>query len=182
MSSFRILIFITFFSILITQFSFAQVKPAQATSLPDTTSSLMPDQTDAHTTTTRPTRPKVALVLSGGGARGLAEIPFLEAIEQAGIPVDMVLGTSFGALTGALYASGYSPKEIRQVLTTIDYAELFMATPVLSERVPQTAFSNQNANYGSIPFNFSSFKRLPGIGGAPGLIGEQNILNELTYY
>ncbi len=152
-------VFITFFSILFVHFGFAQGSADSAVS-----------------------RPKVALVLSGGGARGLAEIPFLEAIEQEGIPVDMVLGTSFGALTGALYASGYSPKEIRSILTNLDYAKLFMATPVLSERVPQTAFSNQNANYASIPFTFTGFKQLPGIGGAPGLIGEQNILNALAFY
>ena len=45
-------------------------------------------------------KPKVALVLSGGGAKGFAEIPFLEAIEREGIKVDMVLGTSMGALIG----------------------------------------------------------------------------------
>ena len=51
-------------------------------------------------------RPKVALVLSGGGAKGLAEIPLLEAIEKEGIKPDMILGTSMGALIGSLYASG----------------------------------------------------------------------------
>jgi len=47
--------------------------------------------------------PKVALVLSGGGAKGLAEIPLLEALEEEGIKPDIVLGTSMGALIGSLY-------------------------------------------------------------------------------
>ena len=53
-------------------------------------------------------RPKVALVLSGGGAKGLAEIPLLEAIEKEGIKPDMILGTSMGALTLCfrIYAEG----------------------------------------------------------------------------
>ena len=58
-------------------------------------------------------RPTVALVLSGGGSRGLAHIAVLEAVEKHGIPIDMILGTSMGALVGSLYSAGYSPKEIR---------------------------------------------------------------------
>ena len=52
--------------------------------------------------------PKVGLVLSGGGAKGLAHIGALKVIEQAGVEIDYIGGTSMGAIIGALYASGYS--------------------------------------------------------------------------
>jgi len=55
---------------------------------------------------------KVGLVLSGGGATGLAHIGVLKALEEKGIPIDFITGTSAGALVGSLYASGYSPAEI----------------------------------------------------------------------
>lgn len=57
-------------------------------------------------------RPKVALVLSGGGARGLAHVGVLKVLEQSRVPVDMVVGTSMGAIIGGLYAAGMSPEEL----------------------------------------------------------------------
>ncbi|MGM9820920.1 MAG: patatin-like phospholipase family protein [Candidatus Onthomorpha sp.] len=64
---------------------------------------------------------KVGLVLSGGGARGVAHLGVLRALEEAQIPVDYVCGTSMGAIMGALYASGYSVDEIEQIF----YSEEF---------------------------------------------------------
>lgn len=61
---------------------------------------------------------KVGLVLSGGGATGLAHIGVLKALEERGIPIDYITGTSAGALIGSLYASGYSPTEIEYLVTT----------------------------------------------------------------
>jgi NTE family protein len=58
---------------------------------------------------------KVGVVLSGGGASGLAHIGVLKALEDKGIPIDYITGTSIGALVGSLYASGYSPAEIEQL-------------------------------------------------------------------
>src|SRR5690349_16344845 len=58
-------------------------------------------------------RPKIGLVLEGGGALGFAHIGVLEWIEEHHIPVDSVAGTSMGGLVGGLYASGLSPDEIR---------------------------------------------------------------------
>lgn len=58
----------------------------------------------------------VALVLSGGGAKGFAHIGVLQALEENHIPIDYVVGNSMGALVGGLYASGYSPEEIRDLL------------------------------------------------------------------
>lgn len=59
---------------------------------------------------------KVGLVLSGGGASGLAHIGVLKALEERGVPIDYITGTSAGALIGALYSSGYSPLEIEQIV------------------------------------------------------------------
>jgi len=61
---------------------------------------------------------KVGVVLSGGGASGLAHIGVLKALEERGIPIDFITGTSAGALVGALYASGYSPLEIEHIVVT----------------------------------------------------------------
>ncbi|MGP1515605.1 MAG: patatin-like phospholipase family protein [Bacteroidales bacterium] len=60
-------------------------------------------------------RKTVGLVLSGGGAKGLAHIGVLKAFEQYGIPIDFIAGTSMGGIIGGLYASGYSPDEIEQI-------------------------------------------------------------------
>ncbi len=70
-------------------------------------------------------RPSVAVVLSGGGARGVAHIAILEALEEKGIPVDMVMGTSMGALIGGLYSAGYSAGDIRRLVTENDLTQLF---------------------------------------------------------
>ncbi len=61
-------------------------------------------------------RKKVAIVLSGGGAKGMAHIGALKIIEQAGIPVDIIVGTSMGAIVGGLYAIGYSPAQLDSIV------------------------------------------------------------------
>lgn len=70
-------------------------------------------------------RPRVGLALGGGGARGIAHISVLKAIEQAGVKVDCVAGTSMGSLVGAMYASGKTPAEIEQLVLSIDWERLF---------------------------------------------------------
>jgi len=62
-----------------------------------------------------PARQGVGLVLSGGGAKGLYHIGVLEALEESGVPIDYVAGTSMGSIIGALYAAGYSPQEMREL-------------------------------------------------------------------
>ena len=66
-------------------------------------------------------RVKIGLALSGGGARGGAHIGVLEALEEMGIGVDYIAGTSMGAVIGALYASGYSAAEIRRIFEEMDW-------------------------------------------------------------
>jgi len=70
-------------------------------------------------------RPRVALVLSGGAALGIAHAGVIEVIEEAGIPIDMVLGTSMGAIVGGLYAAGYSPAEMQRIVGGLDWTTLF---------------------------------------------------------
>ena len=66
----------------------------------------------------------VGVVLSGGGASGIAHIGFLKALEEHNIPIDYVTGTSMGALVGGLYAAGYSPTEIEQIFTSEKYVKM----------------------------------------------------------
>jgi hypothetical protein len=61
-------------------------------------------------------RPKIGLVLSGGGARGAAHIGVLEVLEEMHVPIDFIVGTSMGSIVGGLYASGMSPSEINEAL------------------------------------------------------------------
>ena len=76
-----------------------------------------------------PAQPKIALVLSGGGARGIAHIAVLEALEEQRIPIDCIAGTSMGAIVGGLYASGFSPAQIRTALLELDWADLVTDRP-----------------------------------------------------
>ncbi|MEO5910330.1 MAG: patatin-like phospholipase family protein [Pelobium sp.] len=64
---------------------------------------------------------KIGLVLSGGGAKGLAHIGVLKALEENHIPIDYITGTSMGGVVGAMYAAGYSPKEIEYIALSSDF-------------------------------------------------------------
>lgn len=66
---------------------------------------------------------KVGLVLSGGGAKGVAHIGVIQAFEENNIPIDYITGTSMGAIVGSLYASGYSPAEMMGLLASKGFAE-----------------------------------------------------------
>lgn len=78
-------------------------------------------------------RPKIGLALSGGGARGAAHVGVLKIIEELGIPVDYVAGTSMGSVIGGLYASGLSPAQIEELLRTTDWDMAFRDTPPRTE-------------------------------------------------
>jgi NTE family protein len=74
-------------------------------------------------------RPRIGLVLSGGGARGGAHIGVLKILEQERVPIDAIAGTSMDAIVGGLYASGMSPGEIERKLTSIDWQDAFRDRP-----------------------------------------------------
>ena len=79
------------------------------------------------------TRPRIGLVLGGGGARGAAHIGVLEVLEKLRVPVDCVAGTSMGALVSGAYAAGLSPTEMRTELAKADWNDMFQDNPSYSE-------------------------------------------------
>ncbi len=91
-------------------------------------------------------RPTVAVVLSGGGAKGVAHISALRAIEEAGIPIDIICGTSMGSLIGALYSIGYTTDELDSLVRNQDWTTLLSdrtdpATLSLRQREEQNTYA-----------------------------------------
>lgn len=76
-------------------------------------------------------RPKIGLTLSGGGAKGLAHIGILQAIDSAGLKIDYITGTSMGSIMGAMYAVGYSGDSIENLSRPLDWNLLFSTSPQL---------------------------------------------------
>jgi len=74
-------------------------------------------------------RPKVGLVLSGGGAKGISHVGILQAIDSAGLKIDYVTGTSMGSIIGGLYAIGYSGKEIKKISDNLDWDVILSNKP-----------------------------------------------------
>lgn len=72
--------------------------------------------------------PKIALVLSGGGAKGAAHIGVLKALEKYNVPIDYIVGTSVGSIVGAMYSVGYTPEEIEKIVFNLDFMDLFSNT------------------------------------------------------
>lgn len=89
-------------------------------------------------------RPKIALVLSGGGSRGIAQVGVIKHLEEMGIPIDYVVGTSMGAIVGGLYASGYNGKELDSIVHNIKWQELFS---IASESDRSDVFLDQKLEY-----------------------------------
>ena len=87
--------------------------------------------TEADTTSAE--RPRVGLVLGGGGARGAAHIGVLKELERLQIPIDAIAGTSMGAIVGGLYASGMSPAELETVVAELDWARALKDEPSRSD-------------------------------------------------
>ncbi len=70
-------------------------------------------------------RPRVGLVLSGGGARGLSHVGVLKVLERERVPIDMIAGTSMGAIIGGLYASGMTAAQLEAELLKVDWNAVF---------------------------------------------------------
>jgi NTE family protein len=94
---------------------------------------------------------KVALVLSGGGAKGLSHVGVLKALEENGIPIDYIVGNSMGALVGALYAIGYTPDEIEEFVTSREFYDWVSGN--LETDLYSTAVANQDASWVGFPFS-----------------------------
>ncbi len=98
-------------------------------SLPTAAADVAPASHDSSLN--EPERPRIGLVLSGGGARGAAHVGVIRALEQMHIPIDAVAGTSMGAVVGGLYAAGLSGDEIDQVFRALDWQD------VIRDRAPR---------------------------------------------
>jgi len=74
-------------------------------------------------------RPRIGLVLGGGGARGAAHIGVIEVLEELNVPVDCIAGTSMGALVGGAYAAGVTTDVMRKRIAETDWNEIFNDSP-----------------------------------------------------
>jgi NTE family protein len=100
-------------------------------------------------------RPKVGLVLSGGGAKGLAHIGVLKTLDSLNIKVDYIAGTSMGAVVGGLYASGYSAKQLDSIFSKLDVNALLQDyTP----RESKSFYEKRNDEIYALTLPFSNFK------------------------
>ncbi len=118
--------------------------------------------------------PKVALVLSGGGALGFAHIGVIELIEELNLPIDIVVGTSMGAIAGGLYAAGYSAQDMAEVVGGIDWVGIFVETP------PRSRFSFREKQDSRAYVARIDFERGGGLMLSPGIISGQRVLNLLA--
>jgi NTE family protein len=89
-------------------------------------------------------RPRIGLVLSGGGARGVAHIGVLKVLEEQRIPIDAIAGTSMGAVVGGLYASGLTAKEIEGIMTSINWQDAFRDRPPREDLTLRRKQEDQN--------------------------------------
>lgn len=113
-------------------------------------------------------KPKIGLVLSGGGAKGLAHIGVLKVLEEVGINVDMVGGTSMGSIVGGMYAIGYSAKEIEHIFLQQDW--VYLLTDQFNRNILSVSEKEESDKY-IISFPFENLKlQLPS-----GLGAGQNI-------
>ena len=103
-------------------------------------------------------RPKVGLVLSGGGAKGAAHIGVLKYIEEAGIPIDYIAGTSMGSIVGGMYALGYSSGEILDIISDVDWDRL-ISNKVERQRTSFTRKSEGRTQVITIPFSMGTDKQ-----------------------
>lgn len=100
-------------------------------------------------------RPKIGLVLSGGGAKGLAHIGVLKVIDSLGIKVDYISGTSMGAVVGGLYASGYSAHQLDSIFSAIDVDALLQDyTP----RESKSFYEKRNDEIYALTLPFNNFR------------------------
>ena len=123
-------------------------------------------------------RPKIGLVLSGGGAKGFAHVGVLKVIEEAGVKIDFIGGTSMGAVIGGLYASGYNAAQIDSIVSVTNFDNLLM------DYIPRSSksfYEKRNDEMYALVLPFNKFKI-----GAPQSISKgmfnYNLFNKLTFH
>ncbi|MGS0525986.1 patatin-like phospholipase family protein [Zobellia nedashkovskayae] len=118
---------------------------------------------------------KVGLVLSGGGAKGMAHIGAIKVLEEAGIRVDYIGGTSMGAIVGSLYAAGYTGDQLDSIFRATNFTNL------IQDNLPRSAktfYEKENSEKYAVTLPFDNFK----ISVPPAYSGGQNVYNELVKF
>jgi NTE family protein len=118
-------------------------------------------------------KPKIGLVLSGGGAKGLAHVGALKIIDSLGVQIDYIGGTSMGAIVGGLYAAGYSGHELDSIFKSTNLPEL------IQDNVPRSAktfYEKDDSERYALSLPFDNFK----VSFPEGISGGQNIYNEFV--
>ena len=117
--------------------------------------------------------PKVALVLSGGGAKGFAHVGVIRVLEEAGIPIDLVIGASMGGIVAALYAAGYSPGDMEQMSELTDWRALFSSPASISPYMTAPVLQTHH-NILSVSFDKH------GVGRSLGLVPDHRIVSQVS--
>ncbi len=113
-------------------------------------------------------RPRLALALSGGGARGIAHVGVLRALEEEGIPVDGIAGTSIGSVLGAIYATGRNAAQLEQAVKSLDWQSIF-SDRADRRLVPVARRDDHHRTLAGLGFDFWDL-RLPA-----GVLGEYRV-------
>ena len=127
--------------------------------------------------TIKKARPKIGLVLSGGGAKGFAHIGVLKVLEKAGVKIDFIGGTSMGAVVGGLYASGYNATQIDSIFYNTDFNQL------LQDYIPRSSksfYEKRNDEMYAITLPFKKLKIGIPIALSKGMYN-YNLLSKLTH-
>jgi len=119
-------------------------------------------------------RAKIGLVLSGGGAKGFAHVGVLKVIEEAGLPVDFITGTSVGSIVGGLYAIGYDASMLEEVIENQNWEEL-LSNSFKREYIPTNTREEQSRYLLSLPIETKKIT-IPS-----GLLNGQNLMEFFTY-
>lgn len=118
--------------------------------------------------------PKIGLVLSGGGAKGFAHVGALKVIEEAGIPIDYITGTSIGSIVGGLYAIGYDAATLESVIGNQNWAEL-LSNGFKREYIPAITKEEQSRYLISLPIESKKITMPEGV------LNGQNAMDLFTY-
>jgi NTE family protein len=120
-------------------------------------------------------RPKIGVVLSGGGAKGFAHIGALKVLVEAGVPVDYIGGTSMGGIIGGLFAIGYHPDSLQKLVLDQDW-EAVLADEIARRDLSMAEKAQDGKYFFTLPFRENRLQ-LP-----DGLVAGQSVYNMLSYY
>ncbi|MCR4856601.1 MAG: patatin-like phospholipase family protein [Bacteroidales bacterium] len=113
---------------------------------------------DSTAVVPQPHRPKIGVALSGGGAKGAAHIGVLKYMEEIGIPIDYITGTSIGSIIGGLYALGYTPDEMAYLIANMDWS--FYMSNGVDRSYQSSSNREQNSQFLlSVPFGTGNFEK-----------------------